>query len=138
LYYHAHAASNFNSAGRQVIPHTWELYMPAWLLPVLKSVLPYVGTIVSAAAPVFTKKSADAANQAMLQQQQITELQAAASGNDAHIKALAVQLQNTVEALEKGASLADKRHQRVVALCVSAMFISIISLGTALYILIAR
>jgi hypothetical protein len=111
--------------------------MPAWLIPVLKSVLPYVGTIVSAAAPVFTKKSADAANQAMLQQQQITELQAAASGNDAHIKALAVQLQNTVEALEKGASLADKRHQRVIALCVSAMIISIIALGTALYILIA-
>ena len=55
--------------------------MPSWLIPVLKSVLPYVGTIVSAAAPVFTKKNADAANQAMLQQQQITELQAAASGN---------------------------------------------------------
>jgi hypothetical protein len=30
-------------------------------MPVLKSVLPYVGTIVTAAAPVFTKKSADAA-----------------------------------------------------------------------------
>jgi len=112
--------------------------MPAWLMPVLKSVLPYVGTIVSAAAPVFTRKSADAANQATLQQQQITELQAAASGNDAHIKALAVQLQNTVEALEKGASLADKRHQRVITLCVSAMIISIIALGTALYILIAQ
>jgi Tfp pilus assembly protein PilN len=112
--------------------------MPSWLLPVLKSVLPYVGTIVSAAAPVFTKKSADvAANQTALLQQQITELQAAASANDAHIKELAIQLQNTVEALEKGASLADKRHQWVLVLCILAIIISFTSLGTALYILLA-
>ena len=113
--------------------------MPAWLIPVLKSVLPYVGAIVSAAAPVFTKKSADAAaNQAILLQQQITELQAAASVNDAHIKELAIQMQNTVEALEKGASLAEKRHQWIIVLCVLAIIISIISLGTASYIFVVR
>lgn len=113
--------------------------MPAWLIPVLKSVLPYVGTIVSAAAPVFTKKNADAAaNQTLLQQQQITELQAAASENDAHIKALAIQMQNTVEALENGASLAEIRHQRIMALGISAIVISAISLGTVLYIFLAR
>jgi len=111
--------------------------MPAWLMPVLKSVLPYVGTIVSAAAPVFTKKSADvAANQTILLQQQITELQAAASANDAHIKELAIQLQNTVEALEKGASLADRRHQWVLVFCILAIIISFTSLGTALYVLL--
>jgi len=113
--------------------------MPAWLIPVLKSVLPYVGTIVSAAAPVFTKKSADAAaNQTILQQQQITELQAAASGNDAHIKALAIQMQNTVEALEKGATLADKRHLRIMVLSISAIIISVSSLVIVLYVLFAR
>jgi hypothetical protein len=112
--------------------------MPTWLIPVLKSVLPYVGTIVSAAAPVFTKKNADAANQAMLQQQQINELQAAASGNDAHIKALAMQLQSTVEALEKGASLADKRHLRMIVLCIFTLSISLISMGTVLYFQVAR
>jgi hypothetical protein len=113
--------------------------MPAWLIPVLKSVLPYVGTIVSAAAPVFTKKSAGAAaNQAILLQQQVTELQAAASANDAHIKELAIQMQNTVEALEMGASLAEKRHQWILVLCISAIIISVISLGTALYIFLAR
>lgn len=112
--------------------------MPAWLIPVLKSVLPYVGTIVSAAAPVFTKKNADAAaNQTILLQQQITELQAAASANDAHIKDLAIQLQNTVEALEKGASLADKRHQWILVFCILAIIISVTSLGTALYVLLA-
>jgi hypothetical protein len=113
--------------------------MPAWLIPVLKSVLPYVGAIVSAAAPVFTKKSADAAaNQSILLQQQVTELQAAASANDAHIKALAIQMQNTVEALETGASLAEKRHQWIIVLCISAIIISITSLGIALYIFLAR
>lgn len=113
--------------------------MAVWLIPVLKSVLPYVGAIVSAAAPVFTRKSADAAaNQAVLLQQQITELQAAAAANDAHIKALAIQLQNTVEALEQGASLAEKRHRWILVLCISAIVISAISLGTALYIFLAR
>jgi len=113
--------------------------MPAWLIPVLKSVLPYVGTIVSAAAPVFTKKSADAAaNQAILLQQQITELQAAASENDAHIKALAIQMQNTVEALESGALLAEKRHRWMMVLCIAALIISVISLSTAWYVLLAR
>ena len=112
--------------------------MPAWLMPVLKSVLPYVGTIVSAAAPVFTKKNADvAANQTKLLQQQVTELQAAASANDAHIKELAIQLQNTVEALEQGASLADRRHQWILVFCILAIIISAMSLGTALYVLLA-
>src|SRR5665647_236319 len=113
--------------------------MPAWLIPVLKSVLPYVGTIVSAAAPVFTKKNADAAaNQTILLQQQITELQTAVSANDAHIKELAIQLQNTVEALEKGASLADRRHQWILVFCILAIIISVMSLGTVLYFFLAR
>jgi glutamate racemase len=112
--------------------------MPAWLIPALKAVLPHVGTIVSAAAPAFTRKSADAvANQATLQQQ-ITELQAAASGNDAHIKALAAQIQTTVEALEQGASLAERRHQRIVMLCIAAALFSAASLCVALFVLLAR
>ena len=113
--------------------------MPAWLIPALKAVLPHVGTIVSAAAPVFTRKDADAvANQATLLQQQITELQAAASDNDAHIKKLAAQIRNTVEALENGASLAERKHQRILALCVAAAVLSLASLCTALFVLLVR
>jgi hypothetical protein len=109
--------------------------MPAWLIPVLKSLLPHVGTIVSAAAPVFTRKSAvAAANQAALLQQQITELQSAASENDAHIKELAIQMRNAVEALEKETSLAEKRCQRAMVLGIAALVISVISLGTVLCI----
>ena len=113
--------------------------MPAWLIPALKAVLPHVGTIVSAATPVFTKKKADAApNQTMLLQQQITELQATASENDAQIKELAAQIKNTLEVLEKGASLAERRHQRIVVLCIAAIVLSVISLFIALFILFAR
>jgi len=113
--------------------------MPAWLIPALKSVLPHIGTIISAAAPVFTKKNADAAaNQTILLQQQITELQTAASENDAHIKKLALQIQNTVGALEKGTSLAELRHQRMMVLCIVMTVASATSVCIALFILLAR
>ena len=36
--------------------------MAAWLIPALKLVLPHVGTIFSAAAPVFTKKKVEEAD----------------------------------------------------------------------------
>ncbi len=112
--------------------------MVAWLIPVLKSILPHVGTIVSAATPIFTRKNTDAAaNQAALLHQQITELQLAASENDAHIKELAIQMQNAVEALEKGTSLAEKNYQRAMVLGISSLVISAISLCTVLYILLA-
>jgi len=113
--------------------------MPAWFIPALKAVLPHVGTIVSAAAPVFTRKSADAApDQTALLQQQITELQAAASANDVHIKALAAQMQNTVETLEKAAALAESRHRRTQTLCVAASILSLIALSAALFLVGAR
>jgi uncharacterized protein YlxW (UPF0749 family) len=113
--------------------------MPAWLIPALKAVLPHVGTIVSAAAPVFTRKNAAAApNQAALLQQQITELQTAASANDAHIKELAAQIQKAVEVLEMGAALAETRHRRIALLCFAAMAVSVISLGVALFMLAGR
>jgi hypothetical protein len=113
--------------------------MPAWFIPVLKAVLPHIGNIISAATPVFTKKSVDAvANQTMLLQQQIIELQAAASENDTHIKELAAQIQNSVTALEEGAAIAERRHQRILFLCIAATALSVTSLCTALFILMAR
>ncbi|NUO81171.1 hypothetical protein HUU05_13920 [candidate division KSB1 bacterium] len=113
--------------------------MPAWLIPALKAVLPHVGSIVSATTPVFTKKKTDvAANQLLLLQQQITELQAATSANDSHIKELAAQIENTVAALEKGASISDAMHKRLLMLAGVATALSLISLGIALFILVAR
>ena len=54
--------------------------MPAWLIPALKAALPHVASIVAAASPAFTRKNT--ADQNVLQQQ-ITELQSAATTNDA-------------------------------------------------------
>ncbi len=113
--------------------------MPAWLLPALKAVLPHIATIISAAAPVFTRKNADAvANQALLLQQQITELQSAASQNAAHIKELAAQLQNTVAALEQAASIAEAKLRRALVLCVASMVLSAIAAAIALVLIFGR
>jgi len=113
--------------------------MPAWLLPALKAVLPHIGTIISAAAPVFTRKNVGAvANQALLLQQQITELQSAASQNAAHIKELAEQLQSTVAALEQAASIAEAKLRRVFLLCVASVVLSVISIGIVLVLLFVR
>ena len=107
--------------------------MAVWIVPALKAILPHIGTIVSAAVPVFTKKNADAAaNQAVLQQQ-ITELQSAASQNASHIKELAAQLQSTVAALEQAAALAQAKSLRVLFACIAAIVLSVIALSATVY-----
>ena len=113
--------------------------MPAWLIPALKAALPHIATIISAAAPVFTRKNADAvANQTLLLQQQITELQSAASQNAAHIKELAEQLQSTVAALEEAASIADAKLRRALLLCVASAVLSTIAVSIALVLVLGR
>jgi len=113
--------------------------MPAWLLPALKAALPHIGTIISAAAPVFTRKSSEAvANQTLLLQQQITELQSAASQNAAHIKELAAELQSTLAALEQAASIAEARLRRALLLCVASAALSAIALGIVLVLVFGR
>lgn len=112
--------------------------MAAWLLPALKAVLPHVGTLITVAAPVFTRKSADAANQAQLLQQQIAELQAAAAQNAGNIKALAEQLQVTVSALHQAAAIAETRLRRAYLLCIVAIGVSAATLAVALYPVFAR
>ena len=102
--------------------------MAGWLIPVIKSVLPHIGTIISAAAPVFTRKSGDNATL----QQQITELQSAASANDAHIKDLAAQMQLAIEALENGTQLAEKGYRHAMLLGIASFFLSLSALGIVL------
>ena len=110
--------------------------MAIWLVPALKAILPHIGTILSVAVPVFTRKKADAeANQALLQQQ-ITELQLAASQNALHIKELAAQLQQTVAALEQAALIADARPRRQYLFCVAAFALSVTALSVSLYFLL--
>lgn len=117
--------------------------MAAWLIPALKAVLPHVGTIISAATPVFTKNTKNragpaAADHTELLQQQITELQSAVSQNAENIKELAAQLQSTVAALEQGALIGEAKLKRVVALCVTAILLSAGALSASLLVVVTR
>lgn len=113
--------------------------MAVWLVPALKAVLPHLGTIVSAVAPAFTRKKADAvANQMQLLQEQVAELQSAASQNAAYIKELATQLQSTVSALEQAARIAEARLRWALLFSVAAIALSAIGLAVAAFLILAR
>lgn len=109
--------------------------MAPWIIPALKAVLPHVKTIYDTAAPVFTRKKADAVPDPVpLLQQQIAELQATAGQNAAHVKELAAQLQSTVAALQEAAALAEHRLRRVTiiaaiagAFSISALFVALVA-----------
>src|SRR4051812_45661748 len=106
--------------------------MASWLIPALKAVLPHVKTIYETAAPVFTKKRAEAVpDPTQLLQQQIGELQSAAAQNTAHVKELAAQLQSTVAALQEAAQLAEHRMRRVPFLASFAGAFSLCALAVA-------
>jgi|SRR5688572_14874437 len=112
--------------------------MPSWLLPALKAVLPHIGTIVDAAKPVFTRKkpTEPAAGGSDVVQQQIAELQAAATQNADNIKELAEQLQSTVAALQTSAALAESRLRRTTLFSSIAVAVSIAALLVAAFTLL--
>lgn len=110
--------------------------MAVWFIPALKAILPHIGTIVSAAVPVFTKKNAAAAANQTLLQQQIIELQAAASQNALHIKELAAQLQSTVAALEQAAEISAAKYKRVFIVVFVGVMLSFIALCAVLYLIV--
>jgi hypothetical protein len=108
--------------------------MATWLIPALKAVLPHIGTIISATAPAFTKKGAEATpDQTHLWQKQISELQSAASKNATHVKELAEQLQTTVTAIEQASSAAKTNHQRALQFSLAAMTLSAISICAVVF-----
>jgi hypothetical protein len=114
--------------------------MAAWLIPAVQAILPLVSQIVSSTLPVFTtrKPGAPAQDPAGVLQQQITELQTAASQNAVHVKELAEQLQTTVTAIEGAAAVAEARFRRQMALAGAALALALAALGAALIALFLR
>ncbi|MFS8084939.1 MAG: hypothetical protein ACMG6H_04865 [Acidobacteriota bacterium] len=113
--------------------------MAAWLIPALKAILPHLGTIITVAKPVFTRKETETEpNPALLMQQQIEELQLAASGNAENTRELAAQLQGTVKAIEQAALVAQARLQRVFVLSLVACALSLVAVGVAMLAFFAR
>jgi hypothetical protein len=111
--------------------------MAAWFIPALNAILPHVGTIVGAAAPVFTRKTAEKESDPLvLIGKQIAELQAAAGKNADDTKELAGQLQGVVTTLEKAASETESRQRRVFVLSSAAIVISICAVVVAIAALV--
>ena len=111
--------------------------MAAWLIPALKAIIPHVGTIVAAAAPVFTKKTTDKeVDPLALIGKQIAELQSAAARNADDTKELAGQLQGVVTTLEKAASQTESRLRRAFVLSSAAIVLSVGAVGVAIAALV--
>ena len=108
-------------------------------LAVGKLVLDNLDTIMGVVKPAFTRKKVEALpSQTDLLNQQISELQAAASGNAEQIRQLAAQLKEVVAALEQAAKSAESEREKLRSLCVTALAISIISIIAVAAFIIAR
>ena len=102
--------------------------MAGWL-PVLKTVLPYLTTIVTSTIPAFTAKKDN---------ERIAELQQAAKHNAESVRVLAEQMQRTVEAIEAGAASAERALKRAQRLSVIALIVSTVALFLVFAALWAR
>ena len=104
-----------------------------------KLVLANLDTIIGVVKPAFTRKKVEALpNQTDLLNQQISELQAAASGNAEQIKQLAGQLKDVVAALEQAATSAASEREKVRILCLVAIAISVVSIIAVIALLIVQ
>lgn len=108
--------------------------MYAWLLPTVKAVLPHLGTIITAAQPIFKSRKVKptASGDEQLLQDQISELQEAASHNAGNIRELAEQLQQTVLTLERAAIENEKRYRRLNIVAGTALVCAMVALGMVL------
>ena len=103
----------------------------------MKAIIPHVGTIIGAAAPVFTRKTAEKEpDPLVLIGEQIAELQSAAARNALDTKELAGQLQGVVTTLEKIAVETDARLGRAIVLSAAAIGVSICAVGVAIAALV--
>jgi predicted KAP-like P-loop ATPase len=111
--------------------------MAAWVIPALKAIIPHIGTIIGAAAPVFTRKTVEKETDPLvLVSKQIAELQSAAAKNASDTKELAAHLAGVVTTLEKAAAETDARLRRVIVLSGAAIGVSICAVGVAIATLV--
>lgn len=107
--------------------------MPAWYA----LAAPYLPDIIKLTLPLFTRvKSQDKVPDVVAQQ--ITELQNAALQNADSIKLMATEMQKTIDALQVGAALLERRLQRAQLLATVATTIAVLAFGVAIYALDAH
>jgi chromosome segregation ATPase len=109
-----------------------------WLV-VGKLVLNNLDTIIGVVKPAFTRKKVEALpTQADLLNQQIAELQAAASNNAEQIKELAAQLKEVVAALAQAATDAAAERAKNRRLSQAAIVVSVLAVLLAGVLVFAR
>lgn len=109
-----------------------------WLV-VGQFVLANLDTIIGVVKPAFTRKKVETLpSQTDLLNQQIAELQVAASGNAEQIKQLATQLKEVVAALEQAARSAASERKKLGRVCLVAMAISIVSIIAVIALIMVR
>lgn len=108
-------------------------------LAVGKLVLANLDTIIGVVKPAFTRKKVETLpTQTELLNQQISELQAAASGNAEQIKQLAAQMKEVVAAFEQAAIVAASERAKLRMLCLVAMATSVVSVIAVVALITAR
>jgi hypothetical protein len=107
-------------------------------LAVGKLVLANLDTIIGVVKPAFTRKKIETPSQTDLLNQQIAELQAAASGNAEQIRQLAAQLKEVVTAVEQAAASAASERQILRMFCLAAIAISVVSIVAVIASIIGR
>lgn len=108
-------------------------------LAVGQLVLTNLDTIIGVVRPAFTRKKVEGLpSQTDLLNQQIVELQAAASSNADQIRQLAAQLKEVVAALEQAARSAQSERQKLGRLCLVATAISLISIVAVIALIIVQ
>ncbi|MEP7207426.1 MAG: hypothetical protein ABI920_10845 [Casimicrobiaceae bacterium] len=110
--------------------------MPVWFAPLLKA-LPHLATIAQATGHVFTKRKGTGAEGEVMQQQ-IAELQAAASQTDSDVRDLATRVRDALATIEQGAALTEARMRRLERLCIAALAVAALALVAAVGLLLAR
>ena len=97
----------------------------------------YLPDIIALTKPLFTR-SKSAAPGPEVMEQQIAELQAAATQNAESIKQLAVDMQKTIDAVQSAATQLERRLARTQQLLAAALMASVLSFLLAAWLLVQR
>ena len=104
-----------------------------------KLVLANLDTIIGVVKPALTRKKVETLPTGTdLLNQQIAELQAAASGNAEQIRILAAQLKEIVTAAEQAAADAASERRILHRLCLAAVAISIVAIFAVVVSILGR
>ncbi len=113
--------------------------MPSWV-PIIKASIPIVAEVVQVAKPMFTRKDeqrklAQKDDEMALINEQINELQQAATQNNDSVKELAVQLKTALESMELAAQEIQVEMKRQRRLSLAAIIIATLASIVCLYVL---